>query len=488
MNKLLRYSMLAAYVGSGLGIAAHADPQVDMDKRDPSFFAGPVKITLGGFSELAAIYRSHNEIADVGSSYYKIPFPGFNANYAVTNGTAAQNAQLYYEPEFRMSARQSRFAFLAQYGDSENKLETYMETDFLSAGTTSNSNESNSYTLRVRHFYGDWQQGDWSLLAGQTWSMVTPFTDGLKIRKQTPPLTIDAQYVVGFNWARQAQLRLVKSFGNLAAVGISLEEPQTAGILSSIPAAGSGTTNNGTGSGSGLLNPATTYSDDIAPDVVVKAAFDPGYGHYEVYSLTRFMHNRGNGSVNKTQENHTTTAESIGGSFIIPVLPKMIEIQGNGIIGRGNGRYGSGQLNDATTNPNDGSLSATQEQQILLGLVAHPLKRLDLYVYAGMENQKEQYGDGGAKGANAGCDANPIDEEPAGTAITTNLACTGNVGNERMVAFGGWWKAYKGSLGSMQIGAQGTYLANHTLVDAGGAQGFTKDPMAFLSFRFYPYQ
>lgn len=478
--------MLAAYVGSGLGVAAHADPQIDMDKRDPSFFAGPVKITLGGFTELAAIYRSHNEDADVGSSYYKIPYPGYSYNYGISGTTTTGNPQEYYEPEFRMSARQSRFAFLAQYGDSENKLETYMETDFLSAGTTSNSNESNSYTLRVRHFYGDWQQGDWYLLAGQTWSMVTPFSEGLKIRKQYNPQTIDAQYVVGFNWARQAQLRLVKSFGNVAAVGVSLEEPQTAGILTTGGSGAAGTTVNSAGNGSGLLNPATSYSDDIAPDVVVKAAFDPGYGHYEVFSLTRFMHDRGAGTVETTLKNHTTTAESFGASFTVPVLPHLVELQGNGLIGRGNGRYGSGQLNDAALNPSTGALSATQEQQVMVGLLAHPLKRLDLYTYFGMENQKEEYGDGGKSGANAGCDGNPIINTP--TTPTTNLACTGNVGNERMVAFGGWWKAYKGTLGTMQIGAQGTYLANHTLVDAGGAQGFTKDPMAFLSFRFYPYQ
>jgi hypothetical protein len=482
VNKLLRYSMLAAYVGAGLGVA-HADPQVDMDKRDPSFFAGPVKITLGGFTELAGIYRLHNEDADVGSSYYKIPFPGYAQNFSNTPGaTSSANPQLYYEPEFRMSARQSRFAFLAQYGDSENKLETYMETDFLSSGTTSNSNESNSYTLRVRHFYGDWQSGDWSLLAGQTWSMATPFTDGLKIRKQSPPLTIDAQYVVGFNWARQAQLRLVKSFGNLAAVGISLEEPQTAGILGS---GGAGTNNNNAGNGSGLLNPSTTYSDDVAPDVIVKAAFDPGYGHYEIYSLTRFMHNRGSpvtGASIANLTNHTTTAESFGGSFVVPVMPKVVEVVGNGLIGRGNGRYGSGQLNDAVVNPNNGSLSATQEEQGMLGLVSHPTKRLDLYVYAGIEHQKAAYNDGG-KTTNVGCFLNP------GTSTSDPTTCSGIVGSERMVAFGGWWKAYKGALGSFQIGAQGTYLNNETLPDASnGLVGKTKDPMAFLSFRFYPYQ
>ena len=486
MKKLHRYSLLAVFVGSGASLAAHADPQVQMDKRDPTFDAGPVKITLGGFTELAGIYRAHNEVADVGSSFYKIPFPGAASNFQNTPGaTAGANAQQYYEPEFRESARQSRFALLAQYGDGANKLEYYMETDFLSSGTTSNSNESNSYTLRMRHFYADWQRDDWYVLAGQTWSLATPFSSGLAVRKQYNPLTIDAQYVVGFNWARQAQLRLVKNFGKSVAMGLSLEEPQTAGILTSNPAPAAGTGTSDPGDGSGLTNPSTKYSDDIAPDVIYKVAFEPGFGHYEVYSLTRFFHNRGrgNGDAATDLKNHTTVAESIGASFLLPLVPKMVDFKVNGLWGRGNGRYGSGQLNDATTNPGDGSLSANWETQVM---EAHPTNRLDLYLYAGMEQQKANWGNGGKAGVNAQCDLNPAIVTP--TTPTTNLACSTNVGTERMVAFGGWWKAYKGTLGNVQIGLEGSYLANRTFTDATGNTGKTNDPMAFVSFRYYPFQ
>ena len=35
---------------------------------------------------------------------------------------------------------------------------------------------------------------------------------GIVPRQENVPLTIDAQYVVGFNWERQAQLRVVKDF------------------------------------------------------------------------------------------------------------------------------------------------------------------------------------------------------------------------------------------------------------------------------------
>ena len=476
MNKLHRCSIAAAFLG--VGAVAQADPAVQMDNRDPSFNAGPIKVTLGGFTELAGIYRAHNEQADVGSSFYKIPFPGTAANFQNTPGASGgANAQQYYEPEFRESARQSRFALLAQYGDGVNKLEYYMETDFLSAGTTSNSNETNSYTLRMRHFYADWQRDDWYLLAGQTWSLVTPFSHGLDLRKQYTPLGIDAQYVVGFNWARQAGLRVVKSLGKVAAVGFALEEPQTAGVLGG--GCGGAVVTGCAGNGSGLLNPSTTYSSDIAPDVVLKFALDPGFGHYELYSLTRFLHDRGSGTVDTTQRNHTTVAESLGGSLLIPLLPGVLDFKANGLIGRGNGRYGSGQLNDAVVDPADGALSATREQQVMLGLEAHATNRLDLYVYAGMENQKSAHGDGGTD--NSGCETNP------GTATGAG-ACSFNIGNERMVTFGGWWKAYRGTLGSVQVGAQGSYLVNHTLTAANGTVGRTEDPMAFVSLRYYPFQ
>ena len=54
------------------------------------------------------------------------------------------------------------------------------------------------------------------------------YRDGLVPRQENVPLTIDAQYVVGFDWARQAGLRVVKDFDDHKMwAGLSLEEPQT---------------------------------------------------------------------------------------------------------------------------------------------------------------------------------------------------------------------------------------------------------------------
>lgn len=41
------------------------------------------------------------------------------------------------------------------------------------------------------------------------------------------PLTIDAQYVAGFNWTRNPQLRVVEDFSKAFSLGLSLESPQT---------------------------------------------------------------------------------------------------------------------------------------------------------------------------------------------------------------------------------------------------------------------
>lgn len=128
----------------------------------PTWHAGPVDLSFGGFTALESVYRSKNETADIGSNYNTgIPY------------AYSSNAHL---DEFRESARQSRFAMLAQGPKAGGwSAEGYLESDFLSGGVTSNSSESNSYTLRMRHFYGVLRNtnSNWYLLAGQDWSLAT---------------------------------------------------------------------------------------------------------------------------------------------------------------------------------------------------------------------------------------------------------------------------------------------------------------------------
>ena len=88
------------------------------------------------------------------------------------------------------------------------KIGGYYETDFLSAGTTSNNNQSNSYTLRQRQFWGQAAfTNGFTVTGGQQWSLLTETTNGMDNRTETLPMTIDAQYHVGFSWARQYGFR-----------------------------------------------------------------------------------------------------------------------------------------------------------------------------------------------------------------------------------------------------------------------------------------
>jgi hypothetical protein len=126
--------------------------------------------------------------------------------------------------EFFGSGRQSRISLLAEGKLSMAKLTGYVESDFLSAGVTSNNNESNSYSLRQRQVWGQVAFNDgFGVTAGQMWSLVTETRKGLDNRTEALPMNIDVQYNVGFSWARQYGVRVSKNFGNKFWLGASVE-------------------------------------------------------------------------------------------------------------------------------------------------------------------------------------------------------------------------------------------------------------------------
>ena len=72
------------------------------------------------------------------------------------------------------------------------KLSGYLEADFLSAGVTSNNNQSNSYTMRHRQAWGQAAfDNGWSFTGGQMWSLVTETKHGVDNRTEALPMTID---------------------------------------------------------------------------------------------------------------------------------------------------------------------------------------------------------------------------------------------------------------------------------------------------------
>jgi hypothetical protein len=115
---------------------------------------------------------------------------------------------------------------------------------------------------------------------------------------------------------RNPEFRVVQHFGDLYAAGLALESPQAV-IFSGPNAPSVPVTFNNTG-GSGL-NPTTTYSTDIGPDIVAKVTADPGWGHFEAYGVGRAFRSRANFS------NHTILGGGGGLGAILPIIPKLLE-------------------------------------------------------------------------------------------------------------------------------------------------------------------
>jgi len=91
-----------------------------------------------------------------------------------------QNADGAQMSEFFGSARQSRVAVKATGKIASMTMTGYYEADWLSSGTTSNNNQSNSYTMRQRELWADAKTANgWDFSGGTGWSLTTETTSGL---------------------------------------------------------------------------------------------------------------------------------------------------------------------------------------------------------------------------------------------------------------------------------------------------------------------
>ena len=371
-----------------------------------------ITITPGGFIEAATVTRTRAESADINTAFTAIPFPGNSlAKVSETNFTA----------------RQSRATALFEGKVGEAKLTGYYEGDFLNAGVTSNNRQSNSYPFRQRQVWGQVAlDSGFSFTGGQMWTLATENRKGINNRQEWLPMMVDPQYVVGFTWARQYAFRAVKDFGGKFALALSVEGPQaTLGgrgftALTSTTALGAITTTqnffiNAPGQAGGLLNAfdATGYTVNKAPDIVVKAAADPGFGHYELFGIISTFRNRifpcavaGTNAANNPAPatptvvtcpvtglaarssagafNDTRVGGGLGASLDVPLLGKKLDVGLKAVAGDGIGRYGSAQLADETFRP-DGTAALIRTAHALGRLEIHPSPKLDIYLYGGSE-------------------------------------------------------------------------------------------------------
>jgi hypothetical protein len=469
------------------------------------------------------VYRNRALAADINTPFNSLTMPGASANHL---------------SEFFGSGRQSRVSFLAEGRLKSATLRGYFEADFLSAAVTSNNNQSNSYALRQRQAWGQAAfDNGWSLTGGQMWSLVTETKHGVDNRTEALPMTIDPQYTIGFSWARQYGVRLAKNFGNKVWLAVSVENPQAtisthnnaSNFLIGSAGAGGGlynsaittcsttTTTSSTGvvSASTTCTPAASYSFNPSPDVVAKLAFEPGFGHYEIFgvysrfrdrifpcedvSSTTFCGGSATAGPNaRAAFNSSKDGGGVGANARWSFVQKHVDFGLHALAGDGVGRYGTGGLADASVHPN-GTLDLIRSYQGLSTLEFH-YPKFDVYFNAGAEYAgraadydpvtKKYVGYGSPQFNNTGCytETGP----GSGGFLPGGLSnCTADTRVLIEGTAGVWFKLLDGSReklnwGRIQFGPQYSYVTRNAWHGAGSPnEPHGIDNMVFTSFRYY---
>jgi hypothetical protein len=408
--------------------------QLKKERANPTtlYYKG-ISLSPGGFIAADTVYRSKGIASDIPTSFNNLPYEGDDR---------------YKLSEFYGSARPTRISLLFESKPKWGALRGYYEADFQGVGTNSNNNQTNSYVMRQRVLYGEAEMNSgWKVAFGQMWSLATEGNKGIPSNPSgiLTPLTIDTNYMPGFIFTRQYGVRVVKSIaGGKFTLGVSAENPQlmyTASLAGNTPYAVLGSAGSSSGYNAAISSSTATtyvknyvpaavnvgsagylavygtvtantnianYSFNAAPDLLVKAVADPGWGHYEIFGLVGFAHETiypgvttdsvkygGQYDVNcpssvstcspvaALSDPSTTVQDSIilggaGASFRVPVVKNKLSFGAKALYGPGVGRYSGSTLADVTSNA-WGGLAPIHNLSGLLTLEWTPSKRLTLW-------------------------------------------------------------------------------------------------------------
>jgi len=475
-----------------------------------------ITLTPGGFTAAETVYRNRALSADVNT-----PFNNLNNVFSGSNQSKIS--------EFNASGRQSRISMKFDGKLAGASIGGYYEGDFLGGGSTSNNNESNSYVFRQRQFWGQVRlDSGWIFTGGQMWSLVTETRKLLENRTEATPLTIDAQYAVGFSWARQYGFRIVKDLAdNKFALGFSVEGAQTRFSASN---ANNNFFLQAPGNAGGLYNPigsvsaaqaagSQNYTLNASPDFVFKAAWEPGWGHYEIFGLVRTFRSRiypcivaalaptscpASGAAADTYFARNDTRAGGGGGLNIrvPLFDKHVDVGWHMLYGDGVGRYGTASMNDASVRPN-GTLAPIRGGQGLATIEWHVTPKLDIYMNGGGEyvartifpfagSSTGFVGYGAPTLNDSGCEA-AIEVGPTSGGLPTGAANCANAPRDIFEGVLGFWhKIWKGDKGTVQWGLQYSYVVMNAWSGSTGSatpgaqyHPSANDNLFFSSFRYY---
>ena len=301
--------------------------------QSPLFFKiGGANFTPLGFLDFTSVYRSTDVGSGIGTSFGSTPFNG-----------ASPAGRL---SETRFSAQNSRVGIKIDANPDNFTVTGYLEADFLGNAPGNLEVTSHSNTMRMRLYWVDVHRGKWEVLAGQSWSMMTPNRTGISPMPGDIFFSqdMDTNYQVGLVWLRTPGFRVVYHANSNWTLGVALEDPeQYTGGLVTFPAGFNTSQVDDTG--------GNAKTPNAAPDVIAKVAYDTklsGHAfHIEASGLYRVFR------LNTAATNANVTKSGGGGSVNVNFeVVKNLHLIANSFWSDGGGRYifGMGPDFAVTTN------------------------------------------------------------------------------------------------------------------------------------------
>lgn len=436
-----------------------------------------IRITPGGFFEMTGYFRSHATLSNQATPFSTIPLEA-----QVSGG---YNTHL---TEFGMTAQDSRIAIRTDADAGKTKLAGYFEMDFFGTGPTANINQTTGYMPRIRQGWARAKFGNgWTISGGQMWNLITLNRKGTDADNSNLwiPNVIEAQYSIGFDWGRFAEVRLSKKLSESTTLAFGLANPSY--LNSGANSAVSGLAANGNSLyGNSLVSTCSstlvgttvtttctntpTYSTNLAPDMIAKLTYDnPKLGHYEVKALGRFFRDRVVSTATVPGWNNTGLGAGIGAGAIVPIVAKKLDFVAQGMFGKGISRYQDAGQYDFVVRSTDHNLQMVKAISVLAGFEAHPNTRTELDLIFGDEyygrttymNGSTIAGYGAPNATNTGCYYETV---PTGVSST----CTGNNRNLFNGKLFGYYDLYKGPMGILRYGVEVDYVERGTWSGTGG--------------------
>ncbi|MGD0015084.1 MAG: hypothetical protein ABSD56_11785 [Bryobacteraceae bacterium] len=339
-----------------------------------SFRIGNADFTPGGFMDLTSILRSTNVGSGIGTSFGGIPF---------------DNVAAGKQSESRFSAQNSRLTLKVSTNHGASAVTGYLEADFLGNAPANLNVSSNGNTMRMRVYWLDVQRGNWEVLGGQSWSMLTPGRKGISPVPSDLFYTqnVDTNYQVGLVWTRAPQFRVVYHSKSGWHFGFALENPQQyvgGGVV--LPSFATSQFDNG----------STAGVPNLHPDIQAKLAYDAKFGggrtfHIEAAGVLRGFQNVGPSPALA----HNTTEGGAGSLNMNLEVVKNFRLIATSFYGAGGGRYIFGLGPDAIVRP-DGSISLIHSGAGIGGVEYQVNTKALLYGYYGVAYFGRDYSPSGS--------------------------------------------------------------------------------------------